>query len=828
MPNFLNTHNKLLEHYSPNYSPSYTPSPKTQKVNNNTNSLIVSYTNNFYGTQTKDTSLVITSNDGTSWTLLNNFIAPVYVVQDNNIYYLVDSSKITDASTNILYTSSDGISWKPLPITSPTPFTGVAQSLTYFNNNFIIKIEGVNSKTGQLNRTSYISTDGIIWNWQNSIPTTTARQSLFVANNNLFMAEAFNSVKKFHDINNFTICKTTTNDFKTTSQEGFMATSIVYDDKLSIYIMTGFAYEGDGDKKIIWWSEDGITWTPCDVNWENGKYAGFNYLVYAYDKWWASSYNDTLPVRDYPENPKIIHSTDGKNWSVYVNPAFNTIYGSLSSINNYNLVMRSYNSPYDYYYYDSINWKLLDNANKLSTPYLTNLPSTLRSLNVQNPALITNQISLNSLRVSLTTPVTQQVFNNKDYINQYTLVYNILVDFQRKVKNLVVDNSDSSLTTINNFEFTPNGVNIHMNSTKLLNDLYNNIFLPLIPTNYVYDNRVNYTVKANQTSVNSYNNYCVATSPNYNADNCQKYFNIIYIITIPGNYYMSIYPNDLYKSPYAYQLKRDYFVNSLVQIKNFIDTTKSELITKATTHLTSAMNTLVDSFNTPTGINTNALLESYATVTTGQPVSVVVPVPDNLKAVFTSNPEKYPVIEGSKLPINIATSTTNPNTGNEVVDVSNVKPGTLLVIPSLTAGATIEIGGISIKRGNGTNGGSNTQLDAGDGWVEMGSPIRIGDNTYTISGIGSPVIFTIKKRVQPKTLFDYVFMYSYFFAFLGCIFFAVNSTLNIDIPSIGINKNFIFFLYGYLTACGIIGLFTWLGIDVPFNIFNSNVVIQKL
>jgi hypothetical protein len=367
-------------------------------------------------------------------------------------------------------------------------------------------------------------------------------------------------------------------------------------------------------------------------------------------------------------------------------------------------------------------------------------------------------------------------------------------------------------------------------------DVNNNRFLPETLNKYVYNNSVNYTVNLSTNTLYNYNKYCKSISPYYSETDCQKYTIVIYEIKIP-NFFLSNYPVDLYnkfdenkKLIYANLTpKNEHVVNSLLIINRFINSLKIQATTYVTAQVTKAIDDLITTYTTSSGLDTDKLLESYSSVTKGQIASVITPLSKETSAVFTSNPEKYPVISGSKLPISVATSTTNPITGHEVVDSSKIDSNTLLVIPSLVPGGTIEIGGLTILRGNGTNGGTSIQLNANNTeWVRMGSLFTLNNGkTIEISGIGSPVVFRVNNN-KPVTIFDYLFMYSYLFAFIGAIFYAINCVINIDIPSIGLNKNVIIAFNVYITICGIIGLFTWSNYPAPFNIFNSNVVVLQL
>jgi hypothetical protein len=238
----------------------------------------------------------------------------------------------------------------------------------------------------------------------------------------------------------------------------------------------------------------------------------------------------------------------------------------------------------------------------------------------------------------------------------------------------------------------------------------------------------------------------------------------------------------------------------------------SVLIDRVSTNLLN----LLDNTPSPTKI-----LDTLSTVTTGYTASVIVPAPPSIAAVFISNQTTYPNLVGSTLPVAIATTTTNPTTGNEVLDVSQVTSTTIVVVPSLIEGSTIEISGVKLTRGTGSQ---SNKLFLNTVEFELGSPITIGNKIFQLSGIGSPVVFTVKSNDQPVTILDYIFKYSYFFAFIGAIFYSISTVINIEPMSVFLNKNVLLIFNIYITICAIISLHVWYNIKVPFNIFNQNVV----
>jgi hypothetical protein len=83
-------------------------------------------------------------------------------------------------------------------------------------------------------------------------------------------------------------------------------------------------------------------------------------------------------------------------------------------------------------------------------------------------------------------------------------------------------------------------------------------------------------------------------------------------------------------------------------------------------------------------------------------------------------------------------------------------------------------------------------------------------------------------KTSPSTLFDWVFMYAYFFSFVGSIFFSIISIINIDINSILINRNVSFILNLYIGICGAVSFCIWYNIENPvFGITSLNPGVVK-
>ena len=72
------------------------------------------------------------------------------------------------------------------------------------------------------------------------------------------------------------------------------------------------------------------------------------------------------------------------------------------------------------------------------------------------------------------------------------------------------------------------------------------------------------------------------------------------------------------------------------------------------------------------------------------------------------------------------------------------------------------------------------------------------------------------KQNNSKLSFDFIFAYTYFFAFVGAMFYGVASIVQFDPSTLIANKNISVFINAFIGVCGIIGLFNWFnGFEIP-------------
>ena len=86
-------------------------------------------------------------------------------------------------------------------------------------------------------------------------------------------------------------------------------------------------------------------------------------------------------------------------------------------------------------------------------------------------------------------------------------------------------------------------------------------------------------------------------------------------------------------------------------------------------------------------------------------------------------------------------------------------------------------------------------------------------------------------QVEPSTIYEYVFKYSFAISFIGAIFHGIVSVINLDPTSILVNKNIGVALNIYILACSIISTLTWFNIPNPIlvsSVLNPATVLRTL
>jgi len=69
---------------------------------------------------------------------------------------------------------------------------------------------------------------------------------------------------------------------------------------------------------------------------------------------------------------------------------------------------------------------------------------------------------------------------------------------------------------------------------------------------------------------------------------------------------------------------------------------------------------------------------------------------------------------------------------------------------------------------------------------------------------------------NPNTFWEYLFMFAYFFSFIGAIFYGVTYIINVDPTHIITNKTASLAINIYISLCSVISLFVWFNAENPF------------
>ena len=245
-------------------------------------------------------SLLMTMN-GTDWFVPNvpgkKDKQRAFVAKLNNTYYISGWWE-----KQVLYSSTDCKNWQPI---GPTidKFNNAVISLVAYDNKLYLGVYDVGRFT---------STDGI--NWE-KVSVDGGSQPI-VLNGKLFVCG--NTVNQMDS--NFKVTKAS----PSLGGGGYFGINdIAYDSDKNTYLVACQQQGDDGGKKLLFWSNDLVNWTPATGNWRLGKYSGFNNLTKAFGKWWVAGGDATL----------LMCSDDaGRSWYEVKPPAQSG--GSLFLFNN--------------------------------------------------------------------------------------------------------------------------------------------------------------------------------------------------------------------------------------------------------------------------------------------------------------------------------------------------------------------------------------------------------------------------------------------------------------------------------------------------------------
>jgi len=363
--------------------------------------------------------------------------------------------------------------------------------------------------------------------------------------------------------------------------------------------------------------------------------------------------------------------------------------------------------------------------------------------------------------------------NNNLYLSDYNNGNIYVVDIINKLIKVVITNTPTIQVEYNNNQHPNNLIANHNNQI---------ISIP-IPSLLERNTVINTTIINNNT-------YCRTLSLDFLSFTLSNTVNTVYtgcyfivnsysyIITDPSNIYSLwnlnnisdiITPSDNLAINYIWSQDNNVINNNNSSSCFFIapntpGTTKINLTVNSTSS-TITLNVI----NSPSNMKK---LDHLLSLTSNKRSSTMIMLTQT--NLITNNPSIYPNLVGSNLPVYIMTSTENSSSGNQSVDLSQVQINSILVIPSIVEGFTIEFGNLTIIR-------NNNQLSVdGSSYFGIGSSFNHNDIIYTLSGIGSPVIFTTSSTLISTSISSPLIISPYLWIFLIVIFIWILRSLNSD------------------------------------------------
>jgi len=177
---------------------------------------------------------------------------------------------------------------------------------------------------------------------------------------------------------------------------------------------------------------------------------------------------------------------------------------------------------------------------------------------------------------------------------------------------------------------------------------------------------------------------------------------------------------------------------------------------------------------------------------------------------------------------------------------TNIYPSSNIISPSNYTAPEGDVGNVTSQEGDVTSPEGDVTAPEGDVTpsdeeesstnpvsTEEFSPYFNNTNTYEPFDIIERIsnVSTSTENIQPKSIFDFIFMYANGFAFIGAILYSISSIISIDVASIVANRNMSILLNLYLGLCGVVSIYNWFNIPIPvFGIssLNPSVIKQNL
>jgi hypothetical protein len=241
---------------------------------------------------TNDTPHLLMSMNGTDWYVPNIPIrAPstqLFVTKLRKTYYATSLWGMSEGE--ILYSSTDGKKWQPVgPANTRFKEGFYPMGIIAFKNKLYI---------GMYDKGFFSSNDGGN-NWTPIDIYASHLHQLKVFHGKLYLVNRY-SISEFDPTNN------TSKQISPNFLGGNSGINCMdYDTETKTYMITcSLAGNTVPETKLLYWSNDLVTWSDSTYNWHTGN-DGFHNLTKAFGKWWANGHN--LPL--------LICSNDGgKSW----------------------------------------------------------------------------------------------------------------------------------------------------------------------------------------------------------------------------------------------------------------------------------------------------------------------------------------------------------------------------------------------------------------------------------------------------------------------------------------------------------------------------------
>lgn len=134
----------------------------------------------------------------------------------------------------------------------------------------------------------------------------------------------------------------------------------------------------------------------------------------------------------------------------------------------------------------------------------------------------------------------------------------------------------------------------------------------------------------------------------------------------------------------------------------------------------------------------DTFLANLHLITISEPSSYVIKVPSPVNKLFISNNVTYPNLLNNTMSLTLGTTTLDPITKDQVLNIKEIYNNSILILPSLTKNSKIKIDNSYIYRNN------NNQISVdNNNWININNSININNKIFKLAGIGSPAVFIV-------------------------------------------------------------------------------------